>query len=131
MKLVFGAVAAGVTVAAGLAFGLHAAQPQDSYRSPESTVIAGYEGWWNATPAEGSAAGLPQETVAVSTRTGKIVDAFNRSRNDARQVTLPTDVKYDVVPDPSWPKDSVVIIDTSSGKVIESFPVNDRGEPIR
>ncbi len=94
-------------------------------------MIAGYEGWWNATPAEGSAAGLPQETVAVSTRTGKIVDAFNRSRNDARQVTLPTDVKYDVVPDPSWPKDSVVIIDTSSGKVIESFPVNDRGEPIR
>jgi hypothetical protein len=88
--------------------------------------IGGYEGWWNSTPVSGSAEGLPQETVTVNTRTGKIVDAFNRAKNS----TLVSDVDYDPVPDPSWPADSIVIIDATSGLVIEDFLIDERGVPL-
>ncbi|MFF1252637.1 hypothetical protein ACFVYC_09090 [Pseudarthrobacter sp. NPDC058329] len=94
------------------------------------TTVRGYEGWWNATPLSGDATGLPQETVAVNTRTGKVVDAFNRSMNDAGKVTNVSDVDYAVVPDTAWPADSVVIIETATGEVIESFPVNQNAEPV-
>lgn len=94
------------------------------------TTVRGYEGWWNATPLSGDATGFPQETVAVNTRTGKVVDAFNRSMNDAGRVTNVSDVDYAVVPDTAWPTDSVVIIETATGEVIESFPVNQNGEPV-
>jgi YVTN family beta-propeller protein len=93
--------------------------------------VGGYEGWWNATPASGSTAGLPQEAVAVNTRTNKVVDAFSRRINDAGRATLITDVPYTVVPDPSWPADSVVIIDTATNKVIEDFRVDLNGNPLR
>ncbi len=99
-------------------------------QSSESTV-GGYEGWWNATPASGNTAGLPQETVAVNTRTNTVVDAFSRRINDAGRATLITDVPYTVVPDPSWPADSVVIIDTATNKVIEDFRVDLNGNPLR
>lgn len=93
--------------------------------------MGGYEGWWNATPANGDTAGLPQETVAVSTRTRTVVDAFSRRINDAERPTRTTDVPYTVVPDPAWPADSVVIIDTATNKVIEHFRVDINGSPIR
>ncbi|MCB5294839.1 hypothetical protein BJQ90_04308 [Arthrobacter sp. SO3] len=38
--------------------------------------MGGSEGWWNATPASGNTAGLPQETVAINTRTNTVVDAM-------------------------------------------------------
>ena len=98
--------------------------------SPASEV-GGYEGWWNATPANGNLAGLPQETVSVNTRTNAVVDAFSRKTNDAGRPTLISDVPYTVVPDPSWPADSVIIIDTTTNKVIESFRVDLDGDPIR
>lgn len=101
-----------------------------SGRGRPPTTVRGYEGWWNATPLSGDATGLPQETVAVNTSTGKVVDAFNRSVNDAGKVTNVSDVDYAVVPDTAWPADSVVIIETATGEVIESFPVNQNGEPI-
>jgi hypothetical protein len=69
--------------------------------------------------------GLPQETVAVNTRTGKIVDAFNRATNSTRI----SDVKFTPVPDDSWPANSIVIIDTASGKLIEDFLVDENGSP--
>ncbi|MFJ6313703.1 hypothetical protein [Pseudarthrobacter oxydans] len=68
--------------------------------------------------------------MAVNTTTGKVVDAFNRSINDAGRVTSVSDVDYAVVPDTAWPADSVVIIETATGEVIESFPVNQNGEPV-
>ncbi|WCI09395.1 hypothetical protein PJ267_06915 [Arthrobacter sp. OVS8] len=46
--------------------------------------------------------GPPQETVAVSTRTHTVVDAFSRRINDAGRPTQITDVPYTVVPDPAW-----------------------------
>ena len=48
----------------------------------------------------------------------------------AGKVTTVSDVDYTVVPDPSWPEDLVVIIDTASGELIESFPVNLNGDPV-
>ena len=98
---------------------------------PPVSPVGGYEGWWNATPASGSSAGLPQETVAISTRTNMVVDAFNRRINDAGRPTLITDVPYTVVPDPTWPADSVVIIDTATNRVIEHFRVDPNGDPLR
>ncbi|WP_432395872.1 hypothetical protein ACRQ5B_00410 [Pseudarthrobacter sp. L19] len=93
--------------------------------------VGGYEGWWNSTPASGDAHGLPAETVAINTRTNQVVDAFNRRINDAGRPTKISDVDYTVTPDPSWPKDSVVIIDTSTRQVIADFRVDAAGEPIR
>ena len=60
-----------------------------------------------------------------------MVDAFSRKINAAGRPTVITDVPYTVVPDPSWPADSVIIIDTAANKVIESFRVDLKGHPIR
>ena len=68
--------------------------------------------------------------MSVNTRTGKVVDAFNRSMNEAGKVTNVSDINFTVIPDPEWPANSVVIIDTASGDVIESFPVDDNGKPV-
>lgn len=125
MKLVLGMVGAAVIVAGGAAIAVQAVQPKPDYPRPESMTIAGYEGWWTSIPADGNTANLPQETVAFNTRTGTVVDAFNRTTNS----TLIADVKFQVVPDPTWPANSVVIIDTASGRVIEDFVVNEKGSP--
>lgn len=131
-------LAAGVSLSAcgGAADAAGTAGNPPVYRStsaepPAVPPVGGYEGWWNATPASGSAAGLPQETVAINTRTNVVVDAFSRRINDAGRPTLITDVPYTVVPDPSWPADSVVIIDTATNRVIEHFRVDLQGEPLR
>ncbi|SEE29415.1 hypothetical protein SAMN04489740_1063 [Arthrobacter alpinus] len=130
MKLILGIAGSTVAVVAAAAIGLHGSSADHSYRPQDSMAIGGYEGWWNGTPSEGSSAGLPKETVAVNTTSNQIVDASNRAKNDAGQPTLISYVHFEVVPDPSWPKNSVVIIDTSTMKVIESFPVDEKGWPI-
>lgn len=99
--------------------------------APSEPAVGGYEGWWNATPASGNTAALPQETVAINTRTNTVVDAFSRQINDAGRPTKITDVPYTVVPDPSWPADSVIIIDPATNKVIEHFLVDLTGNPMR
>lgn len=130
MKLALSMFGVAVVVIGGTAVGINAAKPKTDYAAvAESKTIMGYEGWWNSTPADGSGKDLPQETVAVNTTTGQIVDAFNRAKNAAHQVTSISDVHFDVVPDPTWPAKSVVIIDTATGKVIESFPVDEKGRP--
>ena len=109
--------------------GSTAANPTEAGRA--YGPVGGYEGWWNSTPASGDAHGLPAETVAINTRTNQVVDAFNRSINDAGRPTKISDVDYTVTPDPLWPEDSVVIIDTSTRQVIADFRVDAAGEPIR
>lgn len=89
----------------------------------DMTTIGGYEGWWNATPVDGDATGLPNETVQISTRTNKVIDGYNRT-------TKSTNISYTVHADPAWPKNSIVIIDTATNKVIDSFPVDDKGIPL-
>ena len=132
MKIALGLLGVAVVTVGGAAvWGINAAQPKTDYAAmAESQTVMGYEGWWNSTPADGSGKDLPQETVAINTATGQIVDAFNRAKNDAHQPTSISDVHFDVVPDAGWPAQSVVIIDTATGKVIESFPVDEKGRPV-
>ncbi|SDT24256.1 hypothetical protein SAMN04489743_2135 [Pseudarthrobacter equi] len=88
--------------------------------------IAGYEGWRNSTPASGDMAGLPEETVTVNTRAGQVVDVFNRAKNS----TLISDVDYTPVANATWPANSVIIIDTAFGQIIEDFLVYEQGSPL-
>lgn len=96
----------------------------------EESVTGGYEGWWNATPASGDTAGLAKETVAARTDTGEIVDASSRDASGHAYASDPDDVEYTVAADPHWPEHSVVIIDTETSEVVESFPVDSAGKPI-
>ncbi|PXA64066.1 hypothetical protein CVS29_16995 [Arthrobacter psychrochitiniphilus] len=90
--------------------------------SVEQTTINGYIGWWNSTPEDGDVTGLPNETVQINTRTNTVIDGFNRT-------TKSTHIKYTVPPDPAWPKNSIIIIDTATNKVTYSFPVEADGTP--
>ncbi|WP_299169832.1 hypothetical protein [uncultured Arthrobacter sp.] len=74
---------------------------------------------------------MPQETVAVNTDIGEVVDAFNRQISERGKATELSDVQYTVTPDPGWPAGSVVIIDTSTDEVIETFGVDSNGKPIQ
>jgi hypothetical protein len=124
-------LAAGVSLSACGGAANAAGTPTGSAPASLESPVGGYEGWWNATPANGDTAGLPQQTVAISTRTLTVVDAFSRRINDAGRPTRITDVAFTVVPDPAWPADSVVIIDTATNKVIEHFRIDTNGNPIR
>lgn len=130
MKLVLGIVGAAAILTGGAAVGINASTSKGETpvaRTPvQDRPIGGYEGWWNSTPYEGGTEGLPQETVTVNTRTGQVVDAFNRAKNS----TSISDVNFTPVPDQSWPANSVIIIDTATGKIIEDFPVDERGTPL-
>ncbi|WP_207595760.1 hypothetical protein [Arthrobacter sp. D5-1] len=136
MKLALGVVGAAAVLAAAVVVGVqaNAADGQDGslmVKAPmEDRVLGGYEGWWTSTPVAGNSANLPQETIAVNTTSGEIVDVFNRAKSAAGQEMSVSDVQFNVVPDTMWPKQSVVIIDTASGKVIEDFPVDEKGFPI-
>ncbi|MFX1819630.1 hypothetical protein PV768_07545 [Pseudarthrobacter sp. CC4] len=131
MKLGLGVAGAAAILLVGAAVGIQAsgsnAETPPVARTPvHDRPIGGYEGWWNSTPERGSTANLPQEIVAVNTRTGAVVDAFNRATNST---SIP-DVNYAPVPDPSWPANSIIIIDTASGQVVEDFLVDERGVPL-
>ncbi|BCW17501.1 hypothetical protein NtRootA9_02090 [Arthrobacter sp. NtRootA9] len=129
MKAIFGIAGVAAVLAVGTVAGIQSNQSPDApvARTPvNDRPIGGYEGWWNSTPISGDTSGLPQETVTVNTRTGQVVDAFNRAKNS----TLISDVNYTPVPDPSWPANSIIIIDTTSGKIIEDFLVDEGGTPL-
>ena len=119
---------AGVLVSSGC--GVETQRAAGSEPVPvQEFVVGGYEGWWNATPVSGDTTGLPDETVAVRTDTGDIVDATAREASGQAVGVNPLDVDYTVTPDPTWPEQSIVIIDTATGEVIESFPVDAAGHP--
>ncbi|GAA2853510.1 hypothetical protein [Paenarthrobacter ilicis] len=135
MKLVFGAVGAVAALAAIVVGGIQANTPATITDGAQLRAamaeenIGGYEGWWNSSFLDGTPAG-PPEIVAVNTNTGTVVDYFNRAKHEAGQQLTPDDTDYTAVPDPSWPTSSVVIIDTATGKMIDSFPVDHRGRVI-
>jgi hypothetical protein len=108
------------TIATSFAVGPQGDPTNGSVHAPKH--VLGYEGWWNATPVNGNTTGLPQETVAVNTDTGTVVDGYNRA-------TQNTHISYTVKLDPDWPKDSIVIIDTGTNNVIDSFPIAPAGNP--
>ncbi|WP_152642613.1 hypothetical protein [Pseudarthrobacter chlorophenolicus] len=124
------AVLAGIAVAGTQGSGASGTDSTAVKAPMEGRPLGGYEGWWTSTPLSGDTSGLPEETIAVNTSSGKIVDVFNRADNAAGLTTSASSVRFDVVSDPAWPSNSVVIIDTSSGNVIEIFPVDGNGSPI-
>lgn len=130
MKVILGIAGTAAILAVGTVAGIQASHSSGDAPVARTPVadrpIGGYEGWWNSTPLNGDTRGLPQETVTVNTRTGKIVDAFNRAKNS----TSISDVNFTPVPDQSWPANSVIIIDTATGKIVEDFPVDERGAPL-
>ena len=120
---------AGAVMLSGCGTGMLATSVPEPGSSQE-TVVGGYEGWWNSMPLSGDTTSLPDETVAVHTDTGQIVDVFNRAISERGEVAEPSDVPYTVTVDPEWPAQSIVIIDTSTDEVIESFPVDSTGRPL-
>lgn len=96
-----------------------------------SSIVGGYEGWWNGTPA-GDTGGVlpfdqwPQEnrdhprTATYNTRTGTLVETFDLIAQDPIENYVP-------VPDPTWPANSIVILDADTNELLEHFPVHENG----
>lgn len=102
MRLVLGALGTAVVLAGVVASGIQAnatTGPNEGslLKVPlEDRTVGGYDGWWNSTPVDGSPAG-PEETVAINTARGKIVDYYNRSKAAAGQSLSTEDTDYRVV----------------------------------
>lgn len=125
-----GLVVTGVLVLSGCGTEILPTPASESV-TQEEPPVGGYEGWWNATSPSGGNTGLPVETVTVSTATGEILDASRRDSDGQIVILSPNDVNYTVRTDPEWPANSVVIIDTTTNEVIESFSVDSSGNPTK
>lgn len=95
-------------------------EPEYQDESLTQDCLAGFESIWTSSHADGTDHGHPQETVTVLTDSGKIIDAHNQEQNKAG-TPEELGITYEVKQDASWPKASVVIIDTSNDKVIKTF----------
>lgn len=84
--------------------------------------VAGFESKWNSTPEDGDAKDFPKQTVTVLTDSGRIIDAHDREQGKAGEPEE-LGITYKVKQDKSWPARSVVIIDTSNDKVLDTFPL--------
>ncbi|QDW62221.1 hypothetical protein [Oerskovia sp. KBS0722] len=96
--------------------------PEGEPFDPSQATVVGYEGWWNTSAARGADGQQATNYAAlalVSTRTGQLVQVHDRAG------VLPDDYLAPV--DPAWPTDSVVVLDAVSGKVVDSFPVDENG----
>ncbi len=88
--------------------------------------LAGLEGWWNATPTapcdEWDQVILEHpDTVTINTADNTMVEAYYRTSIDALGVYR--DLGPDFVvpdPDPTWPADSIIVIDAATGEVLSS-----------
>jgi hypothetical protein len=93
-------------------------QANEATTAASNMCTGGFEGWWNSTPADGNVEGLPLAGVTVHSETGRIVDAFHRVDDGSAESVPVEEVDYDVVVDPSWPKNNLVEIETATGKVL-------------
>lgn len=91
--------------------------------APVGNCTGGFETIWNSTPVDGNIDGLPQETVTAVSETGRIFDAMRRTFDGTAEAVAPEDVDYTVNVDPSWPKNHAVMIDTATGKVLETIKI--------
>ena len=93
--------------------------------------LGGLEGWWNGTP-DAPCDEWDQEiqdhpdVVQINTSDGTMMEADYRTDLSAlgAYATLSGDFKVPN-PDPSWPEDSVVIIDARTGEVLLASPLSD------
>lgn len=91
--------------------------------TPGKKCTGGFEAIWNSTPVDGDVSGLPQETVTVVSETGRIFDAMRRGSDGTGEAVALESLDYKVNVDPSWPKNHAVMIDTATGKVLETFKI--------
>lgn len=91
--------------------------------APGENCTGGFESIWNSTPVDGNVSEFPQETVTVVSETGRIFDAMRRTSDGTAEAVAPESVDYKVIVDPSWPKNHAVMIDTATGKVLESMEI--------
>ncbi len=75
--------------------------------------------WAEGEPAEGFYDDLPAQATIVETNSGTILETVDSPRTDGTR-QLPTTTEH-VASDPSWPSDSVVIIDDSTDEVVETI----------
>ena len=115
-------LAAGVLTGCGSANAAAQVEPEKYDQSDTKDCVAGFESIWNSTPVDGNTDGLPQQTVTVLTDSGKIIDAHDRELDKAG-TPEELGITYTVKQDKTWPKKSVLIIDTSNDKVLETFPL--------
>ena len=115
-------LAASILSGCGAAAAAPASDPAAHTGDQSQDCIGGYEGPWNSTRVDGTDEGWPREIVTVLTDSGRIIDAFNRDK-DATGTPEELGITYEVKMDKTWPANSVVIMDTSNGKVIDTFPI--------
>jgi len=93
--------------------------------------LGGLEGWWNSTP-DGPCDEWDQEiqdhpdVVQINTADGTMMEADYRTDISALGAYAELGGDFKVPnPDPSWPKDSVVIIDARTSEVLVVSPLSD------
>ncbi|ALO67010.1 hypothetical protein AS189_11540 [Arthrobacter alpinus] len=91
--------------------------------SPGENCTGGFESIWNSTPVDGNVSGMPQETVTVVSETGRVIDAMRRTSDGTAEAVAPESVDYKVNVDPSWPMNHALMIDTATGKVLETMEI--------
>ncbi|WP_269936520.1 hypothetical protein [Arthrobacter sp. HY1533] len=97
----------------------------DNISTRVENCIGGFENIWNSTPVEGDASELPRETVTVVSETGRIFDAMRRTPDGTAEAVAPEDINYKVHVDDSWPKNHAMVIDTATGKVLDTIKIPD------
>lgn len=91
--------------------------------APGEKCTGGFESIWNSTPVDGNVSEFPHETVTVVSETGRIFDAMRRTADGTAEPVAPESVDYKVNVDPSWPKNHAVMIETATGKVLETMEI--------
>lgn len=61
--------------------------------------------------------------MTVVSETGRIFDAMRRTSDGTAEAVAPESVDYKVNVDPSWPKNHAVMIETATGKVLETMEI--------
>ncbi|WNM24431.1 hypothetical protein [Demequina capsici] len=88
--------------------------------------VGGMEGWWNSTPVAACDQWDQQildhpDTVTINTYDDTMVEAYYRTSIDALGVYANLGPDFVIPdPDPSWPADSMIVIDARTGEVLAS-----------
>lgn len=66
---------------------------------------------------------LPSVTITVNAATDNVPEAFSQARKDGNRIKLVSDQRYSVTVDPSWPMESISIMDPETGDILDTFPM--------
>lgn len=86
----------------------------------QDEVVGGYEGWWNSEPADRDPSSWSSEmrqhpaVALVNTTDGTLLEAYDRTG------CMNLD-NLEVVPDETWPSDSIAIVDLNTLETVTTF----------